>query len=315
MSKKVLFKLHGFEVLKDSIYLVVDKPDYDAPSAFIERRVTKLPSDGVGVSFQAPYKRITNSMGVWDTGFDEMSPCYAGIAESVKKEIVKGLVQNVVEPYQKLVGDSNALLSNNDEFYLKMNWEVHEGKVFKTSDPVDVVALYFALLSRELSPKDRKDDPAFLSSAYMIIDVNDNVRKRDEAASLEFEAIGLFEQIYQNDKKQLNQILFYLGRNVDENIKISALRSLFKAYLAGGPSNTEAFLNLVKECNTEKGLTKINVYHMLKTNFGRNPKLSKAEGMIYYNDVQIGPDLKSAANNIAVNPQLDQIKKEIMFFE
>lgn len=34
MSKKVLFELHDFKVMSDSIYLVVDKPDHNAPSAF-----------------------------------------------------------------------------------------------------------------------------------------------------------------------------------------------------------------------------------------------------------------------------------------
>lgn len=315
MSKKTLFELHGFKVMSDSIYLVVDKPDHNAPSAFTDRRITKLPSDGVGVTFPAPYKKITNSSGVWDTGFDVLSPCYAGLKESVVEEVVKGLTQNVVEPYRRIIGDPNALASNNDEFFLQERYNVFEGKVYKTSNPVDVVGLYFALLCREVVPKERKDDSSFLNAAYMIIDLNDDIKKRDESTSLKFEAIGLFEQIYQNDSKKLHRIMYYLGRTVEENIKVSALRSIFQNYIDAGTSNTEAFLNLVKDCKTDAGMAKINIYYVLKTTLGKNPKISKVNGIIYYNDVEIGPDIKSAANNIAMLPKLSEFKKEILFSE
>jgi len=316
MSKKtVLFELHGFEVKSDSIYLIVDKPDHNAPSAFIERRTTKLPSDGVGITFPAPYKRITNTLGVWDTGFEVLSPCYAGREKSIVQERVKGLMQNIVDPYRAVTGDPNALASNNDEFFLSNSYRVWEGRVYRTSNPVDVVDLYFALLCKELVPKERKDDSSFLNAAYMVIDLNDNVKKRDELAALEFEAIGLFQQIHQNDPKKLHRILYYLGRTVEENVKISALQSIFRNYMSAGTSNIEAFLNLVKECNTDNGLAKVNIYYVLKSTFSKNSNISKANGIIFYKDVEVGPDIKSAASNIAVNPKLVEFKKEILFSE
>lgn len=315
MSKKVLFELHDFKVMSDSIYLVVDKPDHNAPSAFTDRRITKLPSDGVGVTFPAPYKQITNSSGVWDTGFEVTSPRYAGKPKSVVDELVAGLTQNVVEPYRAVVGNPNALASNNDEFFLQERYQVWEGRVYKTSDPVHVVALYFALLCRELAPKGKQDDSSFLNAAYVVIDINDDVKKRDETTALKFEAIGLFEQIYQSDSKKLHRILYYLGRTVEENIKINPLRSIFKNYIESGTSNTEAFLKLVEECKTDKGLAKINIYHALKTTLSKNTNFTKVNGILFYKDVEVGPDMRTAANRIAVDPQLAAFKKEILFSE
>lgn len=315
-NKKELFELHGFKVMDNSIYLVADKRDYNAPTGFQEKGVTKLPSEGVGNTFHCPYKRTSATDGVWDSGFYEFSPCYDGRREDEVQKIVAHLNKNVAEPYRKAIGNPDALKESNHEFFDTHRWSVTEGQVFKTNNPVDRVALYFALLSKEVAPKERKDDSTFIDADYVIVDVNEKIKKRDEDASMLFEAIGMFEVLRKTDKDTLDKILYYLGRNISDDTGVEAYRGIFKAYLEASHANVESFLKLVKEADTEDGIAKLNIYYALKKKELKNTKVSKvASGVLYYEDTEIGADLKTAAANIAKNPNLREIKKEILFGE
>lgn len=313
-EKKLLFELHDFKVMSDSVYLVTDKPDPNAPTGFQDAGSSKLPSDGVGNVFQCPYKPTSKNSGVWDSGFWEYSPCYVNRNKGEVEVLVRNLKENVVEPYRKASGDPNALSHEHPEFFDKAMWSVEEGQSFRTSDPRDVVALYMALLSRELTPKHLKGDTTFADSAYFIIDINEKTKKRDEKASNMFEAIGSFEEMYKHEKPTLDKVLFYLGMNISEDAKIEAYRGLFQSFLQKASTNTEAFNKLMKDVGSEKGKDKLEIYYWLKTKEVNSNKINKsASGVLYYEESEIGADLKSAAENIANNPSLNDIKKEILF--
>lgn len=315
-TKKTLFTLHGFEVKDDSIYLVADKVDHGAPTGFQVAGVTKLPSDGVANTFHCPYKRISATDGVWDSGFYELSPCYEGMDKSLVKERIKGLMANVVNPYRAAVGQEKALDEHNNEFYDSHFWSVEQNQVFKTNNPIDRVALYFALLNREVVPKDKKGDTSFADAGYLIIDVNERVKKRDEDASMQFQAIGVFEELYKSNKPKLDRILFYLGKNMAADTKVDAYRGMFRDYLEATATNVETFNKLVADSDSEAGMARLDIYYYLKSRDIRNPKVSKSpSGILFYEDTEIGVDLRSAAENIAKNPKLDHIKKEILFSE
>ena len=315
-DKKILFTLQVFDEKDDSIYLVTDKVDHGAPTGFQTAGVTKLPSDGVATTFHCPYKRISATDGVWDSGLYPLSPCYEGMDEKIVDARVKGLMKNIVEPYRKAVGKTDALDEHNHEFFDKHNWSVEEGKVFKTKNPIDRVALYFALLNREVVPKEKKGDTSFSDAGYMIVDVNEKVKKRDADASMQFEAIGIFEELYKTDKQKLNKILYYLGKNMAADTKVEAYRGMFRDYLGASATNVEVFNKLVSESNSEAGLARLDIYYYLKNRDTRNPKVTKhSSGVLFYEDTEIGADLKTAAENIAKNPGLSKIKKEILFAE
>lgn len=312
-DKKLLFELHGFKVMEDSIYLVADKMDYNAPTGLQEKGVTKLPSDGVGNTFQCPYKRTSSKDGIWDTGFYVHSPCYSGIPKAQTEVIVAALTKNIVEPYRALIGRDDALSQHDNEFFDSHMWMVEEGHIFKTNNPHDVLSLYFALRNREVVPKKLKGDSAFADAAYIIIDMDEKRKKSDEDASNMFKAIGVFEALYENDKSTLDMILYYVNRNMSADTDVSAYRGMFKAYLESSPANVESFNKLVADAKSETGMARLNIYHALKSRDIKNPKVSKgAAGTILYENTEVGVDLKSAAANIAKNPTLADIKRDIL---
>lgn len=318
MENKVLFELEGFKVRENSTYVVRDKEDLDAPSGFISAGVTKLPSDGVTESFQCRYKATSKTTGVWDTGFHIYSPCYEGLPMSEKEILVKSLVKNIVEPYRAATGDAEALSHSNEDFWLKTNFSVYTGQVFNTASPRDVVNLYFALLTRNLTPKGQEGNSKFNQSAFVVVDINKDVKRKDQKSANLFKAVGIFERMLSTDRQRLLAILNYSNLVVSEGIDDDAFRGLFDNHLRSGNNsrNVESFIDLVEETKTEKGLAKINIYLKLKELYRRGNKVTKSpNGIYHYEDTEIGPDLKSAATNISKTRKLTKIKKDILLSE
>jgi len=316
-DKKLLFELHGLEIMSDTMYIVADKIDYSAPSGFQEAGVTKLPSDGVGHTFHAPYKRTSKFDGVWNTGFYELSPCYQGVSRDKVKIIVKNLMANVVMPYRAAIGKADALNEHNHDFFDKYNWTVQVGDIYRTENPLDVVALYMALIQREVMPKAKKGDSAFAETPYVVVDVSEKTKKSEEKANKEFEAIGMFEILYKQERARLDLILYYIGgATFTADTSQAAYRSLFKNYLAALPTNIEMFMGFVEKTDKEKGLAELNIYKKLKVRHINDPKIRKtAAGMIYYDQTELGSSLKNAAEAVAKDPSMSEIKKEILFEE
>jgi hypothetical protein len=317
MSSKgnLLFDVDGFNVYRDSIYVVRDKEDLSAPSGFIQAGVTKLPSDGIKEMFQCRYIQKSAKTGVWDTGFYEYSPCYAGIQKEIIQDKIKRLQENVIEPYKQSVGNPNALNHGDDEFWSGLNFSIYTGQVFNTENPEDVLTLYFALLTKQLTPKGLEGDSRYSNSAYVCLDITEDTKKKDERSSKKFRAVGIFENLLNTDKPRLVAMLNYANLVVSPEIENDAFRGLFDQYLSTGEGfkNIDTFLRLVDETSDDVGRSKVAIYIKLKESYSRNNKVTKnPNGVFYYEDQEIGPDLKAAATNIARTEELKDVKKALL---
>jgi len=323
MDNELLFEVEGFKVYKNSTYVVRDKEDLDAPSGFIDAGVTKLPSDGVGESFQCRYKRTSATTGIWDTGFHIYSPCYEHISSSEEKKlIVDQLMKNLVEPYRAATGDENALSHNNEEFWLKTNFQVYTGQVFNTASPKEAVELYFAVKTRNLTPKGQEGDSRFNQSAFVVVDINKDVKRKDEKSANFFKAVGIFERLLSGDKQRLFSVLSYSGMPVSQEIEDDAFRGMFDQHLrmdlrkGSSTKNIDIFIKTVEETETEEGKAKVDIYLKLKEAYQRSNKVTKnPNGVYYYEDREIGPDLKAAATNIAKTKDMESIKKDLLLLD
>lgn len=315
MNKELLFEVNGFQVIKGSTYVIRDKEDLNAPSGFIKVGVTKLPSDRITETFQCAYKMKSANSGVWDTGFYEYSPCYSNTKSDEVERQVNLLKKTVVKPYEKFVGTKKVLDHNNDEFWNKKMFEVYTGQVFDTTNPEDLLALYFALRTRQVTPKEKKGDASYKMSSYIIVDINKDIKRKDEKSSMLFDAIGKFESLYMSDKKRLISSLNYLNLVVADDIEREAFRGLFNEWLnQRNGENVELFLSLVKETEEDSGRAKVELYLKLKEAFVRGGRVTKnPNGVYYYGEHELGPDLKSAAQNIAKSKELEPVKKALLF--
>lgn len=314
MTKKVLFTINGFEVRENSTYIVKDKKDFDGPSGFAKEGITKVPGPGVGDTFQCRYPREPGTdIGVWDTGFYPHSPCYRNQdAEIVDKEIAN-LMTNLVEPYRRFTGKPTALSQEDEAFWNAQKFHVHSKKVLNTSSPVQLLELYFALRTYQVAPKGKERDFKYKEAAYIIVDQSKDVNTKNEQTTELFKTIGMFTTMMSTQKRILILILNYMGMAVSEEVEDGTLIGMFNEYLMQVPERASQFMQLAKEANTEDGQAKFDIYKKLKILAGRGGKVTKTpSGVFFYEDQEIGPDLKSAAESISKDSQMGEIRKEIL---
>lgn len=310
-EKNLLFEIDGTEIYEGSIYVVTDKADEDAPSGFIKKGLSKLPSDGIDESFQCSYIQTSATTGVWDTGFHEYSACYKGQDINAVKIKVKNLKEKVVDLYERALGQVGALDHNNDTFWGTKNFKIFTDKVFNTADPEDRLALYMGLLNRVLTPKDKEGDSKYNTSSYVLTDKTKAVKHKDKLAINLFKAIGVFQELLKNDKTRLLAILSYLDLVITPNADDESIIGMGSEWLQREDSKKVApFLRMVEQSDTEIGRDTIEVFIKLK---GNNFITKNANGLLFYKEFEIGADLKSAAQNIAKTKALSEVKKELLF--
>ncbi len=313
-TRKTLFVIDGFEVKENSTYVIKDKVDMDAPTGYIKAGVTKLPSRGVSETFQVNFiSRDGGRTGTWDTGFYEYSPCYRDVDSSEIKTLVTGLKKNLLLPYRHAIGDDSAFELSNNAFFDKTNFKVYSKKTYNTLDPIDRMELYFGLLTKQITPKGQEGNTRYNDSSYVVVDVSKDIKIKDERALSKFSAIGAFTAMLKTDKPRLVSILHYTGMNFSASIEDSVLIGMFNDYLSGeNDDKTKAFNRLVEETETKEGLEKITIYKAIREAYKKGGKVTKISGLYFYEDKEIGPDLKNSAENIARNSSLASVKRDIL---
>lgn len=318
-ERDFLFTINDFEVYSNSVYVVNDKRDLDAPSGYINAGVSKLPSRGVGETFQVRFESRDNGRtGVWDTGFDEYSPCYKSRSIEETKSIVKGLKTNLLMPYRKAVGIDDAFDKTNEKFFLSTRFHVYSGKTYNTNDPIDLMELYFGLLTNQLTPKGQEGNSKFNDSSYVVIDINKSMTSKASRNIEKFKAIGSFQGMLKADRDRLMAILEYSGLSFSKAVDETSLISMFSDYLDGGTkdSRIEIFNNLVEETETKQGMEKVYLYKALKTEFKKpGSKITKSAGLFFYDGIELGPELKNSVENIMKNTKLSGVKKDLLLAE
>jgi hypothetical protein len=315
MSTKKLFEVDGFEVKSDTRYVISDRVDYNAPSGFSSKGVTKLPSDGVGETFGCPFRsQGETGEGVWDTGFYVESPCYVSISKTEASAIVKGLDKNLVEQYGRYVGGSDKLSHLNNDFWDSKKFQVFSGQSLSTDSIEDLMTIYFALRQRKVTPKGKEGDAKYRGVSYLIVDVNENVKKRDEKALKKFDAIGKFQGMLKTDKSTLISILSYMDIPVADDVKDSTLIGMFSNQIESSEPTLDRFNKVFDMADTEQGREVIQVFLGLKV-MSRKGKLEKVNSVYYFEGEELGPDLKTAAENTVKNKALKELKNLIILGE
>ena len=318
-KEELLFEINGFKVYNNRVYYVKDKVDYDAPSGFQKAGVTKLPHDGVTDSVTIRFK-ATDSQGkegVWDTGFYAASPIFRNMSTAQAEVIAKSNRKNVADPYiqhTSIRGDSLSHASSNDWWDGKII-RLYSGRTFSTAKPDERFELYCALLADKLTPEGQQGNTKFKSSSYLVIDIAQNKKRRDEIADMEFEAIGNFMGLLKTDKPGLLKLLDYVGLTVSESVTESTLRTMFKDFIGNSESKMKLYLRMAEEFSEEEGRAKVDIYQALKRRYPNKGVTKSRTGEFLYDGVEIGGDLKTAAQNIASRSEYADIKDALILGE
>jgi hypothetical protein len=315
MEKEILFSLRGVDVYSDSVYVVKHKPDPTAPTGLKALNATKYPGAGISDDHGFPTHALSNGDRIFVTGFDADAPLYNSMDEATKKKALAN-AQRVLKNYRNLKGVPDLFdRKNNLDSIKTAMFTVYDGQNFHTGNPEDVMNLYVSLLSGKLCPKGKEGSPLFVDTNYIVYNATGDAKEADTTAISAFEAMKAFETLLgeRKENNKLINVLYYMDITATENLSDDAFKALFINRIFNDSNRTQEFYKKVKEVLTDKGYQRMEIYRLLAKMQGKSSKLTKEpKRPFYYNGIEVGVDLKGAASNIAQNPELEEVKAELL---
>lgn len=310
MTDNIIIEVNGLAIKENSLYKVIDKPDLNAIDGLREHGSTKVPLEFLGNSSGCRYD---TSKQVFDTGFYTQSPCYANMDLSTRQQKVQILREKIIEPYELVHGEGK-LDNKNEEFWLDYVVDLYEGKIFNTENVDDLLGLYIAMLSYELTPKDRTGDPAFRNSQFCVEDKEVTSSKRNERAQNYMKAVTAFALMNVNERAKLISCLRFVrmpgADGLSAEAQESTLNSLFHDWINDDVKNVDDFVRVTDLASKKAGLEEIVIYgHLI--DFQMKKKVVKIGDEFAYKETPLGPDLKTAAKNLANKTSLKELKLEL----
>ena len=318
-KNKILFTVNDFTVYAGRTYKIIDKTDGDAPSGFVKEGVSKLPSDGIDESFGFVFipHPGQSKRGVWNTGFHNASACYKGMESKEIAAIVKQRTENVLKPYRQAAGEPDALSLENPASLDSTSFSVYSGKLFHMDLAEHVMGIYAALITKSVAPKGQEKSAEYSRASYVVVDVTkENHEKEDDSVSI-MSAISEFNALYDTDKEKLDVVLEWvkLGK-YPANCNKKTMSGIFYQTITSGKDSAQKcrlFLEAIDESENTKDRDKMYIFKMLTDMNGRNPKLKVGErGKIFFGEHEVGADFRTAAEQIAKNPDLAMVRSEIL---
>lgn len=310
MSDTLIIEVNGLKIKENSLYKVIDKPDSNAVTGLREHGSTKVPVEFMGNSAGCRYDK---DKGVFDTGFYTQSPCYANLPREVREQKVRILREKIVEPYE-LVHGEDCLDNKNHKFWEEYEYILHEGKIFNTENIDDLLDLYIATLGYELTPKDSVGNPMFNESQFCVEDKEVSSKKRNERTQNYMKAMMSFATMLGPEKNKLISCLRFVrmpgSDNLDSDTQESTFHALFHDWVTADIKNVDDFMRVTDMVNKKPGLEEVVIFSHLLDLVGQN-KVVKIGGEYSFKENPLGPDLKTAAKNLASRPTLKEIKTQI----
>ena len=307
-KKETLIEINGLVIKTNSIYKVIHKPDSNAPDGFIKEGATKLPSVGIGNTISCRFITLNKAKGtgIYDTGFYDESPCYSTKDSNAVRRQIETLKEHIVVPYEKKYG-KGVLSHQNLEFWDSFGVDLYEGRYFVTSNIDDLIALYIAMTSYQLTPKGKEGDPKYSNAQYCVEDKEKVQTIKSERANLLVESISNFGALKENRNTLLNTLRYLDLIGVSDKIDDSSLNSLFYEWLNKNEENPKKFDKVYTMLNDEKTSEVINLYSIVSKLATKNV-IKRISGNYYYNDELLGADLKTAAFNLNSKKELEETK-------
>lgn len=310
-----------FEISSNQIYHIRERSDKDAPSGYQQKGITKHPLPNISQGIVVPYHEQTRT---WNTGFYKGAPCLT--MDKKGDEILKTVQDKLLPELELLVeGDlTNGKSSNNDFFdeFIPFNGEgygedtkkfkIKGGNMFNTANPLEFLAIWFALIGKQIMPPGYENNPAYKNCAFVL---EDKKQSTSLVQDKEFEksiAVSTVLSIVNNnankkEAKHLQNIFEYVGLNlIIEDTNIKPLVSIFTSWCEKGGYNNENakdFNEIYKKFSDDESREELVVYSKLLKDI-KDSKVKVERQDIMLEGQNLGQDKKSAARKIVADQEL-----------
>lgn len=311
-----------FYLASNQIYHIREVADSDAPDGYQKVGISKHPLPGIAQGIVVPYSEATRT---WNTGFFRGSACFVR-EDSSSEEILKKIKKYLLPELKFLVEEDleNGKSSNNEFFdeFVPFNGEgfgedtskykVKGGNMFNTSRPLEFLALWWALIGKQVMPPGKEGIPSYKNCSFILEDKKQSTsleqdKEFDKSISISTVMSIVKDKENKKDIKHLQNVFEYSGLSLDIlETEPKPLIAIFSKWCEKGGFNNENsvyfnenFEKFEKEENKEELVAYIKLIKDIK-----NSKVKIERRDILIDGQNLGPDKKLAARKIVADQEL-----------
>lgn len=313
-----------FELSSNQIYHIREVSDSDAPNGYQTVGISKHPLPGVAQGIVVPYNEITRT---WNTGFFKGSACLlreGNRAEKILKKIDKYLLPELEVLVNGNLRSGKSTPDQNKFFdeFVPFNGEgfgedtskykIKGGNMFNTKNPLEFLALWWALIGKAVMPPGKNGNPSYKGCAFVLEDKKQSTSlEQDKEYDKSIAVSTVMSIVKDRDNKKelinLQNILEYVGLSVNvAETDTKPLISIFSKWCVKGGFNNEnatefneVFEKFEKEENQEELVAYIKLLKDIKSS---KVKIERRD--IFVDGNNLGSDKKVAARKIVSDQEL-----------
>ena len=312
-----------FELSSNQIYHIREISDADAPDGYQRVGITKHPLPGIAQGIVVPYNEATRT---WNTGFFKGSACFQKEGSKKADAILKNVEEHLLPELEILVeGDLRNGKSSNNQFFDEFTpfngegfgedtskYKIKGGNMFNTKNPLEFLALWFALIGKQIMPPNKKDAGSYRNCAFVL---EDKKQSTSLAQDKEFEKSLAVSKVLsvvggtgnKKEVKHLQNIFEYVGLSVNiEETEAKPLIAIFSKWCEKGGFNNEnavEFNEIFEKFEDEEDREELVVYvKLLKDIKEGRVKVERRD--ILVDGQNLGSDKKAAARKIVGDQEL-----------
>ena len=311
-----------FEISSNQIYHIREVSDKNAPDGYQRKGISKHPLPGIEQGIIVPYHESTKT---WDTGFNRNSFCYSKESPKKADEILKTLKKEFIPQLSSIMeSDLEDIRSTNDKFFdefipfngdgygdVDPKFKIKGGNMFNTSKPLELLALWFALLSKQVMPPSEAGNMAFKGCTFILEDKKQTTSVEQDKSYSKMEAVTkVFSTVKAKNKKEISKlqnIFTYAGLNLDmENLNDKTIISTFTKWAESGGYNNEnsAYFNEVYDYFEDKENEEELIVYVKLLKDIKESKVKIERQDIFFEKKNLGMDKKEAAKKIVADQEL-----------
>lgn len=308
--KDTILTVNGLEIKKGAKYKITHKVDKSAPTGLQKEGTTKSPTEKISDYFKCSYfiKNKSTGEGIYDTGFYTDSPCYFGNTREEAQNLVRDTNTYIVKPYESKYG-VGVLSHLNQDFWSNQVMELRSGRVFDTNNIEDLFDLYFAMLGFWLTPINMIGDARFINSHFCIEDLEEVRDSKIKQMEYSLKAFNKLNELSNSNEDDFKKFVCFITENISyaQRDKASLTKEMYD-FIQRDNYSAIKFNETYQIFKENKDY--ILVYYKL-AELLRKGVVRVSGGKYYYNEVELGLELKGASKAVANNIDFVDIKTEI----
>lgn len=312
-----------FELSSNQIYHIREVTDNDAPDGYQQAGITKHPLPGIAQGISVPYSNATKT---WNTGFSEANVCYSKEHPREAKKILGTVTKYLLPKLELLVeGDLTNNKSSNNTFFdeftpfngegvgdAPIKYKIKGGNMFNTKNPLEFLALWWALIGKQIMPPGKENEGTYKNCAYVLEDKKQSTNVSQDKELEKQIATSTVLGIVKNKKNKeelahLQNLFTYVGLNLEvETTELAPLISTFTKWCEKAGYNNEnaiEFNEAVDKFQDKKDRDELFVYVDLIKKI-KDSKVKVERKDILIEGQNLGSDKKIAARKIAADQEL-----------